>query len=529
MADETYFQLPTAPDQYSVVLTPASLRKIDFSGLEYDTARKAIYEYIQAYFPDQFNDFVASNGIVMVTEIVASIVSKLSLRADLLANESTLPTARTERAVVNHLALINQKIKNATAAVTDIEISIANSTYTDLVIPGGLKITINGPNNTPLNYEIFKSPYDYTSDITIPAGKRGVIAFGIEGTTVVGDKAVSPGGKNQVYTINDQNILDSPITIEVTYGNTTVNYMAVFDPIQRYGPTDTVAEVIITSNDMTVKFGDDINGKSPRIGSEIVVTYRKGGGVRGRIGSFVIDTTRQFKAKAPANAPVAVRIRNITSSSGGTDRESLTDAKQRAPRDFALQRAIVTAGDYAQAATSFSHPAFGSVAKAVATTRTGKTANIVDLWILVYGPTGLDYPSTGLETALTNYINTLNVCTDTVVVNSGRKKPVNLNANVILHRNAEASTVKAKVEAAITAYFDYTNWAMGQPFYLSNLIETLQAIDGVLYVDIFQPDNNILSDQMLATDDSPSESNRIGINEIITLGDKVTNYYYQKT
>lgn len=527
--DEFVFDLPTSPNQYSVVLAPASLRKIDFSGLDYDTARKAIFEYIQAYFPDQFNDFVASNGIVMMTEIVSSVVGKLSLRSDLLANESTLPTARTERAVSNHLALINQRIRNATAAVTDVEISIVNPTFTDLSIPGGIKISLTGPNGTTLNYEVFKSPYDYTSNIVIPAGKRGVIAYGIEGTTVVGDKAISTGGKNQKYIINDKNILDSPIVIAVTYGDTTVNYTPIFDPIQRYGPSDTVAEVNITSNDMTVRFGDDITGKSPRIGSEIVVTYRKGGGVRGRIGAFVIDTTRQFKAAAPANAPVSVRFRNITASSGGTDRESLDDAKKRAPRDYALQRSVVTANDYAQAATSFTHPAFGSVAKAVATTKTSQNANIVDLWILVYGPTGLDYPSIGLKTALENHINKINVCTDTTIVNSGRKKSVTFKSNIILHRNAEASTVKSKVEAAISTYFDYTNWQMGQPFYLSNLIETLQAIDGVLYVDVFSPTNNILPDQMIASDETPSAFNRIGINEIITLGDKVTNYYYEKT
>ena len=66
MADLTYFDLPTNPEQFGVALTPASLRKIDFSGLDFDTSRKAIYEYIATYFPDQFNDFVASNGIVMI-------------------------------------------------------------------------------------------------------------------------------------------------------------------------------------------------------------------------------------------------------------------------------------------------------------------------------------------------------------------------------------------------------------------------------------------------------------------------------
>lgn len=528
MTEKTLFDLPSSPEKYGITLTPASLRKIDFSGLDFDTSRKAIYEYIQAYFPDQFNDFVASNGIIMLSEIVASIVAKLALRSDLLANESTLPTARTEQAIINHLYLINQRIKNATAAMTDIEISLNNQTFTDLVVPGGLKLTINGPNNTQLNYEVFKSPYDFVSDIIIPAGKRGVIAFGVEGTTVTSNKAISPGGPSQVISINDQNILDSPLTIHVMYGGVTSEYTAVFDAIERYGSTDKVAEVQISSTGMLIKFGDDVTGKSPKIGSEISVSYRKGGGVRGRIGAFVIDTVRQYRANAPANAPVAVRFRNITASTGGTDRESKEDAKKRAPRDFALQRAIVTAEDYAQAALSFSHPAFGAVAKAIAASRTGLRANIVDLYVLVFGVDGLDFPSAGLRTALKSHINTLNVLTDTVEVHNGNRKPVDLAVNIILHRNAEASVVKQKVETAIDDYFNYTNWQMGQPFYLSNFVEILQAIDGVLYIDLFSPNNNILAQSVIGTEENPTPDNRIGTNEIVVLQKKTVNYYYEK-
>jgi len=161
MADKTLFDLPSSPQQYGVALTPTSLRKIDYSGLDFDTSRKAIYEYIQTYFPDQFNDFVASNGIVMLVEIVSSIVGKLSLRADLLANEAFLPTATTEEAVVNHLALINQKIRNATPATTDIEVSIQNVSYTDIRLPAGIKLNTAAANNTVLTYEVYKSPNDY--------------------------------------------------------------------------------------------------------------------------------------------------------------------------------------------------------------------------------------------------------------------------------------------------------------------------------------------------------------------------------
>ena len=529
MADKTYFDVPTTPEQFGITLAPSTLRKIDFSGLDFDTSRKAIYEYIQTYFPDQFNDFVASNGIVMLVEIVASIVGKLSLRADLLANESTLPTATSEEAVVNHLALINQKIKNATSATTDIEISLTNPTFTELVLPPGIKVNATGPNNNTVTYEIFKSPNDYYSDIVIPAGKRGVIAFGIEGESVISSSSVSSGGASQVINISGDNILESPIMVTVTYGDASQDYVVVYEPIERYAANDLVVEATVFSTGLVLKFGDDVAGKSPKLGSSISVKYRVGGGIRGRLGAFVIDTTRQYRPSPPASAPVSVRFRNITASVGGTDRESIEDAKKRAPKDYAVQRSIVTAEDYAQSAKSFSHPAFGSVIKAIATVRTGRNANIIDLYVLCQGATEPASPSAGMVLALKTYIDQLNVLTDTVEIYTGYNKPVDLVANVILNRNAEASVIKEKVESAITNFFDIANWEMGEPLYVSSLVDTINAIDGILYVDILSPINNILQSKAIALSSESTGVDLIDNNQVIYLRSRKISYYYEKT
>src|SRR4051812_3620633 len=113
MADDrtTLFEMPIAPEGFGVVLQPANLRRIDFSGLDFETARRAIIEYVRTYYPGEFNDFVASNGVIMLAEIVAAAVGKLSLRSDILANEGFINTCQTEEALSNHLALINQRIK----------------------------------------------------------------------------------------------------------------------------------------------------------------------------------------------------------------------------------------------------------------------------------------------------------------------------------------------------------------------------------------------------------------------------------
>lgn len=527
MADEkTLFDVPLIPNEFGVVLPSPNLRRIDFSGLDYTTARRAIIEYIRTYYPQEFNDFVASNGIIMIVEILSSVVAKLSLRSDILANESTLPTATTEEAVINHLALINQRIKRQTPSVTDIEITVDNPAFTDIEIEPGTIFTAVGSDKEPVYYEVFRSPGDWNSKIIIPAGKRGIIAYGIEGRYGNPITVISGGGPNQKFTIDEANILEEPLFVTVIVGDNRESFKVISEPIERYGSTDRVVEVTFINDTTVFRFGDDVTGAAPKSGSTIEFRYRVGGGKRGRIGVGQIDTIRQLAPLPPANASVPVRFRNITPSVGGVDKESLEQAKKRAPKDYALQRSIVSATDYAQAASSYTHPAYGSVKKSVATVKASLNANTVEFFVLAEGPDGLPTaPSAGLKAGLASYLEELNVLTDSVIVSDGFIKPVNLELNVMIDRNADASVVRQKAESAITSYFNIDNWEMGESFYISNFIDVIESIDGVSYVDIFSPKDNIIPTGLPA--DPNSEG--IGYNEIIVEGQRTTNYYYEKS
>jgi len=123
---------------------------------------------------------------------------------------------------------------------------------------------------------------------------------------------------------------------------------------------------------------------------------------------------------------------------------------------------------------------------------------------------------------LETYFSDLNVLTDHVVALDGELHPVDIDMNVVINRNADASVIKERVEAVIDDYFDIENWDMGEPFYISNFIEAIEAVDGVAYVDLFSPSDNILS-----SDDTTATDDRVGFNEIIVEGERKTNYYYE--
>lgn len=522
---ETNFEMPNSPVAFGVPLVPSSLRRIDFSGLDYDTARRAIIEYIRTYYPNDFNDFIASNGVMMLVDIISAVTGKLSLRSDMLANEATLPTATTEESVVNHLALINQRLKRQTAAVVEIECTVDSPLSSDIEIPAGTLFSFTGADGKPTTYQLYRAPNDYLSKVVIPAGKRGVVGWGIEGKDATPVRVTSNGQPNQQFVVENSNILDDPIKIEIEYNDVIENWVPIFDPIERYGPNDRVVEVIFYENQMVLRFGDGITGAIPKNGASIIVVAREGGGVRGRIGIGVIDTTVQIIPNNLA-APVGVRVRNTTPSGGGTNRESITQAKRRAPREFAMHGSIVTADDYAAAAQNYSHPAYGSISKAVATVKTSKSTNLVEVYALAQGVNDVPVlPSVGLKSGLQTYIRSRNVFTDQVAVLDGAIKYIDIDMVIVISRSADASVVKEKVEAAINDFFDIDNWNLGQALYVSNLIERVESLEGVMYIDLFSPSENILPTGKLADPSLPG----VGINEILVPGNRKTSYYYEKS
>ena len=547
------FEQPNAPQEFGVQLTPASLRNLDFSALDFDTLQRACIEYIRTYYSQNFNDFFASNGVIMLTELVSYIGATLAQRSDILVDESFLPTAQTVTAVQQHLALIDQKIARPTPAVVDVQCTVSAPLISEIQITAGTRFTLTGPDQQPLYYEIFRAPGDFTSPIIIPPGKRGIIAFGIEGITATPLKVTSVGGPNQYVDIPDTNVLDDPITVQVTSGNITVLWKRV-EVIQTAAPTDKVFEVKYFGDTPRVVFGDNINGQAPFSGQIVSVSYRRGGGIRGRIASNIINETRAINPQPPISAAIGVLFQNPTPSSGGVDEETVDQARARAPLAYSTHNSVVTGGDYGTIAAQFNHPVYGSVAKAIGILRTGvdqdlvsvATAvraapdinsavtymmdnfinrNIVELYVLTSGPNNtLSTPNTGLKQGLITYLSELNVLTDEVRVFDGAIKPVNIKATVVISRNADAGTVQVAVGNAITNFFDPKNFNMGTGLYQSNLISLIQSIPGVKFVDFFSPADDILPTNQLG---GGSNSAGVGFNEVIVLGEQNIQFYFE--
>jgi hypothetical protein len=565
MADviNTLIKLPDSPEEVGVVLPSSDLRRIDFSALEFETARRMAIEYIKTYFKDDFNDFVLSNGTIMFVELVSALTGILSERSDIVADEAFLPTAQSSTAVSQHLELIGQRLLRASPAVADIECTINTPTSFDISIPSGLIFSLTGPDGGPLTYELFKSPGDYSGDIVIPRGKRGIIAYAVEGQFGSDVTVVSDGSNNQIVEILKNNVLDDPILVYIETGSDSKEWKRI-DFLEKADANSEVFEVEHLDDRTRVMFGDNNNGKAPIDGQLIRVRYRTGGGIRGRIGRNIINEGRTISSGQ--SAATAVTFNNSSPSRGGYDNEALSDAKKRAPREYSTHNNIVTSDDYVIVSSTFKHPVYGSVSKSVAVARTGieygnpadgdtnldyvikqiraapteedakiymlanyVNKNVIDMFLLQEGDDLPVVPSNGLKTALKNYISQLNVLTDELRIYDGSLLPVNIELVVVLTRNADAATVKEQVLFAIKNVFSITNRNMGQEFNRSDLIYAVKNIDGVKSLDLFNPTDDFPPLRRIVTKDERAAGIQgVGVNELIVLGSQNVQFYLEQ-
>lgn len=559
----TIIATPNMPDEVGVLLPPADLRRIDFSALDFETSRRMQIEYIRAYYPEDFNDFVLSNGTIMFIELVSAQANILSERSDIIADEAFLPTSQSETAVSQHLQLINQELKRATPATVALECSLSSPTAYDITIPPGLVFNIPGPDGSDVSFELFKTPDDYVGSLIIPKNKRGIIGHAVEGKFGSDLTEISNGEINQYIDILAKNVLDDPIIVTTSTKNITKTWKRI-DFLERANPTDEVYQIKHYDTFTRIMFGDNVTGKAPTNGQEINIRYRLGGGIRGRIGRFAINETRPISNERFAT--VQVIFKNNNPSIGGYDKESLDSAKKRAPREFATHNNIATADDYTFIASKFKHPAYGAVSKAVATVKSGietgdpstgttnldmivenirsatseeeakqyllgnyVNRNIIEMYLLAEGDDLPIAPDKGLKESLKTSLSQINVMSDELRIYDGKLLPINIEAVVVINRNADAGAVKEQVLYAIKQLFDISNRNMGQGFNISDITYATMGVDGVKSISIYNPvDDFPPLKRVVTTEERNNNIQGIGINELVVLGNQNIQFYLEQ-
>jgi len=133
---------------------------INFAATDFLSLRQSLIQYIKSVYPLDYQYFIESDLGVMFIELVAYMGAVMSMKADMLANENFLATAKQRNSVRKLLELVGVKLKGPTSAAADAQI-----TFND-VIPGYTSISLQPSDrvaqaNSPedgslLNYTLYK-------------------------------------------------------------------------------------------------------------------------------------------------------------------------------------------------------------------------------------------------------------------------------------------------------------------------------------------------------------------------------------
>ncbi|MCC7174005.1 MAG: baseplate J/gp47 family protein [Bryobacterales bacterium] len=219
---------------------------------------------------------------------------------------------------------------------------------------------------------------------------------------------------------------------------------------------------------MTVQFGGSPGARVPTGRNNIVATYRQGLGEDGNVSARSLTTLLD----RPAGLKAAT---NPAPAEGGASPETLEQARSNAPSTVQTFGRIVSVRDFEHAARELA-----MVAKARAYVDWDGEEQAV--FVVVAGPGG-----TSLANSVKDIAASLDALRDTnrkmnIVPHASR--PVELALDVIAGSAYTLDAVQAAVEEAIEELFSFDNRELGQPVYLSDLYRALQALDGVVAVDL---------------------------------------------
>jgi len=508
---------------------------IDYSATEFLTLRGTIIEYVKAVYPLDYQNFSESDLGIMLVEVIAYMGSVLSLKADMLANESFISTARNRTNVKKLLELVGVRMRGPLAAAANCTIETANalagapSETTVALSPQKRVVTVTSPEDGGLvTYTMYKVVAGRIADATadssfylnieesnLAAGKVWTNVALLEGSLVVDRGTFNTYDSIKTISLTQSPIIEGSVSVYVDAPGVP-NASGAFTQVESIyfasGATDKIFQVNL--NDAfggTIVFGDNVAGISPPIGAGYEVTYRIGGGTRGNIQKSYINAVTTVEIQGdPANTMEAT-VENTSLATGGADAESVAHAKKYAPLWFKSQDRLVTLEDYVARAAKFIS-SYGTVGKVTAVVRKAySSANIIDVYVLEKASNvQLQQASTSFKMEMLEFLNEKKMLTDEIIIVDGIVRTLDLVTTISVDRNLlpREEEIKASTRGSILKYFNNDNIDFGDPFILTDFTRSVfEDVPSVRFAEV----DNLSSDV------------HVEFNEVIQLNNVIIN------
>ena len=321
---------------------------IKSSGLDFNAIKNNLKTFLQEQ--EQFADYnFEAAGLSNVLDVLAYNTHYNGLIANFALNESFLGTAQLRSSLVALSEAIGYipDSQNASTALVNLSVNDAGGPST-LTIPAGFKFTTTVENSSftfqtiePVNATKVNNTYQFyasningetTNDITIYEGVPKTKSF-----------VVGPTAENDVYIIPTKT-LDLTTAVVKVFASATDTESTVYTNINEATVLTQGSTIYVMKESpngyFELTFGNGTTlGSVPTAGNRIEVTYLEVNGAEA-------NGARTFTPSSTTIEGYSVSVVVVSSSTGGSGKESIESIRKNAPFQYAAQNRMVTASDY---------------------------------------------------------------------------------------------------------------------------------------------------------------------------------------
>lgn len=458
----------------------------NYMARDFDSFMQSMREMIPDKLPE-WKEFEseADFGNVLL-QLFAHMGDILSYYQDRIANESFLGTAQTRRSIIHHLRLIGYRLGTAAPASTILKLNIPAGCEEVITIKRGDAFSTKSQKDLPsVRFEyngVMPLMIECKNLVVNPAtNQKHFTGIPVEEGRLVDHEilGVSNGMPDQKFMLAHTGLILRPLGIEKKINRDIILITELDGYIEEWTLQESLAFSRGSQNDFvieidefdraTVIFGDGLLGAIPANGAKIKATYRVGGGKRGNVTANSITTI----INAPQLSLIGAQVTNEKPATGGAERESIDHAVMHAPKVFRSLKRAVTMDDYKALALNFK-----SVGKVRAA---ASNWNTVTLYV---APKGGGKVSDVLESNILGYFEDKRPVSTVIEIADADYVEIYVTAEVGVKSFYTQEDIREKVRLAVTRLLAFDNVDFGEKIYLSKLYESIEAIEGVEYVNI---------------------------------------------
>jgi len=488
---------------------PADMRKdlINFSTTDFDEFKDRFNDYVKSVYPKDYTNFAESDLGQMLSELFAYMAAVMSFKADALAQESYLATAKTQQGIVKLLELIGVTLRGPVSAKANATVTINDPTQSitdqDLIIDQSSRSvqTTSTRDNLPLTYTLYKVGTNGNIDmqsasIALSQSDSGGDGSSFENLLLLEGQLQTDDGTFPAGTASPNIELTMPSIVEGSVSLSSVDgWYTEIDNIWFASAGSQVFQLTYNEDfSCKIKFGDGTVGKSPTPGAPYNVFFRTGGGLRGNIPQSYLN---QGAIGTVTGTDVPINITNPRAGTGGVEGQSIEEARRMGPLWFAAQYRAVTGQDYTTFANTF-RSTLGKTGKGLAVLRdNGSAGNMIDIYVLQKATANhLERASFEFKKEMLEYLNKYRMLTDELTIVDGIVRTLDIVATLYIDRQQKLSSedIKFRVATAIQEFFDTNVFDFGQPAIFSNVTNHVLHDPGARFFSIDNYKNDIYVD-----------------------------------